>query len=297
MKTGVLAALFLLSVGSAAAGGYPEVSDDRLRRYMEQLPNVDVLDTEPRYNGGDFNTLHLSDFIRGSVGLGMGAYESYVMERFYIHRKVLLNPVTKIILEELWQAEGVYKCYPKLRDRKLHLCYESKSYESDSSSLFLYNIYSAQDGSLIEQKDISHILRDNKFGFFWFQREAFVIMTERGLAVYSLKTWEKLEERQFSDMTLDNHGPTESWCPVSERHIIVIPLRLYREQMLLYNWYTNETHMLVDIKELKNWWGARGNLYLLDVKLQDSIIEFRAGSTNYTYHYEDFLQEYSRRCL
>lgn len=59
--------------------------------------------------------------------------------------------------------------------------------------------------------------------------------------------------------------------------------------MLLYNWYTNETHMLVDIKELKNWWGARGNLYLLDVKLQDSIIEFRAGSTNYTYHYEDFL--------
>ena len=52
MKTGVLAALFLLSVGSAAAGGYPEVSDERSRRYMEQLPNVDVLDTEPRYNGG-----------------------------------------------------------------------------------------------------------------------------------------------------------------------------------------------------------------------------------------------------
>lgn len=289
MKTGVLAVLFLLSVGSASASGYPEISDERSRRYMEQLPNVDILDTEPRHNSVGFNTLYLSSCIRESVGLGMEAYESYVVEHFYTHREVLLNPVTQKILNELWQAEGVYKCYPKLRDGKLHLCYESKFNESDSSSLFLYNIYSAQDGSLIGQKDISHILRGNKFGFFWFQREAFVIMTEWGLAVYSLKTLEKLEERQFSDMTLDDHGPTESWCPVSERHIIVIPLRLYKERMLLYDWYINETYMLVDIRELKDWWGARGNLYLLDARLQDSIIEFRAGSTNYTYHYEDFL--------
>ena len=45
----------------------------------------------------------------------------------------------------------------------------------------------------------------------------------------------------------------------------------------------------MDIRKLREWKGARGNLYLLDVRLLDSIIEFRSGSTNYTYHYEDFL--------